>query len=168
MKKKLPGRKRPTFPWTFLDGPLHISCLCWEVNTHMSGQSNDCLRVCNVKMKKILQGRNGAHFHAYMGYRVTKKINWHNEVHTYWRQFWRQIWRSPKLFKNTFYTHFEGFWWPSYVTSKIDINMCEPHYVNLFFFVNLLHSLCVWFFDIWHLFDNLTSFWHFDIFFTIF
>ena len=22
---------------------------------------------------------------------------------------------------------------------KIDINMCEPHYVNLFFFVNLLH-----------------------------
>ena len=29
------------------------------------------------------------------------------------------------------------------------------------FFVNLLHSLGVWFFDIWHLFDNLTSFWHF-------
>ena len=23
---------------------------------------------------------------------------------------------------------------------KIDVNMCEPHYVNLFFFVNLLHS----------------------------
>ena len=47
---------------------------------------------------------------------VHKKINWHNEVHTYWRQFWRQMWRSPKLFKNTFYAHFEGFWWPSYVT----------------------------------------------------
>ena len=29
------------------------------------------------------------------------------------------------------------------------------------FFVNLLHSLGVWFFDIWHLFDNLTSFWYF-------
>ena len=96
-----------------------------------------------------------------------KKINWHNEVHTYWRQFWHQIWRSPKLFKNTFYAHFEGFWWKSYVTSKIDVNMCEPHYVNLFFFVNLLNSLCVWFFDIWHLFDNLTSFWQFDIFLTI-
>ena len=27
---------------------------------------------------------------------------------------------------------------------KIDINICEPHYVNLFFFVNLLHSLHVW------------------------
>ena len=66
--------------------------------------------------------------------RFTKKINWHNEVHTYWCQFWRQIWRSPKLFKNTSYAHFEGFWWPSYVTSKIDVNMCEPHYVNLFFF----------------------------------
>ena len=30
------------------------------------------------------------------------------------------------------------------------------------FFVNLLHSLGVWIFDIWHLFDNLTSFWHFQ------
>ena len=29
------------------------------------------------------------------------------------------------------------------------------------FFVNLLHSLGVSFFDIWHLFDNLTSFWYF-------
>ena len=45
---------------------------------------------------------------------------------------------------------------------KIDINICEPHYINLFFCVNLLHSLHVWLFDIWHLFDNLTSFWHFD------
>ena len=26
---------------------------------------------------------------------------------------------------------------------KIDINMCEPHYVNSFFLVNLLHSPCV-------------------------
>ena len=50
---------------------------------------------------------------------------------------------------------------------KIDVNMCEPHYVNLFFFVNLLHSPCVWLFDIWHLFDNLTSFWQLDIFFDI-
>ena len=32
------------------------------------------------------------------------------------------------------------------------------------FLVNLLHSLGVWFFDIWHLFDNLTSFWQLDIF----
>ena len=32
------------------------------------------------------------------------------------------------------------------------------------FFVNLLHSLCVWLFDIWHLFDNLTSFWQLNIF----
>ena len=105
--------------------------------------------------------------------RFTKKINWHNEVHTYWRQFWRQIWRSPKLFKNTFYVHFEGFWWPSYVMSKIDVNMCEPHYVNLFF---LWTSFIVYVFDfltfdifliIWHLFDNLTSFWHFDFSFNL-
>ena len=30
------------------------------------------------------------------------------------------------------------------------------------FFVNLLHSPPVWLFDIWHLFDNFTFFWHFD------
>ena len=35
------------------------------------------------------------------------------------------------------------------------------------FFVNPLHSPCVWLFDIWHLFDNLTSFWQLDIFFDI-
>ena len=40
---------------------------------------------------------------------VHKKINSHNKVHTYWCQFLCQIWRSPKLFKNTFYAHFEGF-----------------------------------------------------------
>ena len=32
------------------------------------------------------------------------------------------------------------------------------------FFVNLLHSLGVWFFYIWHFFDNMTSFWQLDIF----
>ena len=37
---------------------------------------------------------------------------------------------------------------------------------QFFFFVNLLHSSCVWLFDIWHLFDNLTSFWQLDIFLT--
>ena len=31
---------------------------------------------------------------------------------------------------------------------KIDVNMCEPHYVYLFFFVNFLHSPDVWLFDI--------------------
>ena len=94
-----------------------------------------------------------------------KKINWHNEVHTYWRQFWRQIWRSPKLFKNTFYAHFEGFWWPSYVTSKIDVKMSEPHYVSLFF---LWTSSIVYVFD-FLTFDIFLTIWHlFDIFLIIF
>ena len=53
---------------------------------------------------------------------------------------------------------------------KIDVNMCEPHYVNLFF---LWTSSIVCMFDFltfdiflttWHLFDNLTSFWYFDTF----
>ena len=44
----------------------------------------------------------------------------------------------------------------------------------IIFFVNLLHSLFVWLFDIWHLFwtiwhlfDNLTFFWHFDFSFNL-
>ena len=42
-------------------------------------------------------------------------------------------------------------------------NWCQYLWTSLcqfIFFVNLLHSPGVWFFDIWHLFDNLTSFWH--------
>ena len=37
-------------------GLLHILCMGWEVKTDMSGQSNDCLWVCNVKMKNFLLG----------------------------------------------------------------------------------------------------------------
>ena len=33
----------------------------WEVETDMSGQSNDCLRVHNVKMKKIFTGVETGH-----------------------------------------------------------------------------------------------------------
>ena len=34
----------------------------------MSGQSKDCLWVCNVKMKKVYQGGNGAHFRGFLGF----------------------------------------------------------------------------------------------------
>ena len=47
--------------------------------------------------------------------------------------------------------------WHQYVWTSL----CE-----FIIFVNLLHSPCVWLFDIWHLFDNLTSFWQLDIFLT--
>ena len=42
----------------------------WEVKIDMSGQSNDYLRVCNVKMKNFLWGGNRAHFQECMGYRA--------------------------------------------------------------------------------------------------
>ena len=95
--------------------------------------------------------------------RFTKKINWHNEVHRHWRQFWRQIWRSSKLPKNTFYEYLRvfsdhHFWcqnWHQYLWTSL----CQFN-----FFVNLLHSVGVSFFDIWHFFDNLTFFWPLDIF----
>ena len=34
----------------------------WEVKIDMSGQSEHCLWVCNVKMKKILSGRKQGGF----------------------------------------------------------------------------------------------------------
>ena len=38
-------------------GLLHVLCMDWEVKIDMSGQSNSCLRVCNVKMKNFLPER---------------------------------------------------------------------------------------------------------------
>ena len=75
--------------------------------------------------------------------------------------------KVTKIAQKYFLWTFWGFLVTITCDIKIDINMCEPHCVNLFFFVNLLHSSGVWFFDIWHLFDNLTSFWQLDIFLTL-
>ena len=47
----------------------------WEVETDMSGQSNDCPRICNVKMKKIYWGRNRAHFREFMAYGTVASSN---------------------------------------------------------------------------------------------
>ena len=56
---------------------------------------------------------------------------------------------------------------------KIDIKMCEPDYVNLFFLWTS-SIVCVFdfltfdiFLTFWHLFYTLTSFLHFDIFFNL-
>ena len=49
--------------------PLHISCMGWEVKIDMSGQSNDCLRVCNVKMIKFLLGQKRDTFPRIFGFR---------------------------------------------------------------------------------------------------
>ena len=78
--------------------------------------------------------------------------------------------------------HFLCTFWGVLVTIicdvKIDVNMCEHHYVNFFWWTSS-HSPCIWLFDIWHLlqldhllttwhlFDSLTSFWQLDIFFEI-
>ena len=78
--------------------------------------------------------------------------------------------KVTKIVQKHFLCPFGGFLVTIICDVKIDISMCEPHYANLFF-VNLLHSQCVWLFDIflttWHLFDNLTSFWQLDTFFDI-
>ena len=67
--------------------------------------------------------------------------------------------------------HFLCPFWGFLVTIICDIKNWRQNVLTslcqFIYFVNLLHSLCVWFFDIWHLFDNLTSFWHFDISFNL-
>ena len=39
----------------------------WEVEIDMSGQSNDCLRVCNVKMKKKITRAEMGHISENVG-----------------------------------------------------------------------------------------------------
>ena len=86
-----------------------------------------------------------------------KKLNWHNEVRTYWHQFWHHIWWSPKTLKMFIESVFEQVWSPSYLTSKL-MSTCVNLiiYVNLFFFwtSSIVHMFD--FFYIWHLYDN----WH--------
>ena len=60
----------------FFCGPLYILCMGWEVKIDMSGQSNDFLRVCNVKIKKNDQGKNGAHFQEFTGYGAVASSSW--------------------------------------------------------------------------------------------
>ena len=72
--------------------------------------------------------------------------------------------------------HFLCTFWGVLVTIicdvKIDVNMCELHYVNFFWWTSsIVHAFDFLTFDIflttWHLFDSLTSFWQLDIFFEI-
>ena len=122
-----------------------------------------CQKRCQVVKKMSSCQKDVKKSNTWTMEEVHKKINWHNEVHTYWCQFWHHIWWWPKTLKMCIESVFEQFWWPSYLMSKLT-SICVNLIVWIYFFVNLLHSLCVWLFDIWHLFDILTSFWHFDIF----
>ena len=116
----------------------------------------------DVKLSKRCQMSKGQTHRLWR--RFTKKINWHNEVHTFWRQFLMShmmVTKNPqnvhrKCLNNFGDLHIWRQNWYQYVWTSL---------YQFIFFVNLLHSLCVWLFDIWHLFDNLTSFWQLDIFF---
>ena len=64
---------------------------------------------------------------------VHKKINWHNEVHRYWRQFWRHIWWWPKTLKMCIESVFEQFWWPLNLMSKLT-SICVNLIMWIYFF----------------------------------
>ena len=123
------------------------------------------LPICPKRCKVVKKMSNLKKSNTWTMEEVHKKMNSH-EVHTYWYQFWHHIWWWPKTLKICIESVFEQFWWPSYSTSKLT-SICVNLIMWIYFFVNLLHSLCVSLFDIWHLFDILTSFWHFDIFFNL-
>ena len=101
--------------------------------------------------------------------RFTK--NWHNEVHRCWCQFWHHIWWWPKTLKMCKESIFDQFWWPSYLMSKLTA-ICVTLNVSIYFLwtSSIVHVFDFLTFDIfltiWHLFDNLTSFWYFYIFLT--
>ena len=72
--------------------------------------------------------------------------------------------KVTKIVQKHFLCTFWGFLVTIICDVKIDTNMCEPHYVNLFFLwtSSIVHVFDFLTFDIflttWHLFDNLTSF----------
>ena len=74
----------------------------WEVKINMSGQSNDCLWVCNVKMKKFYWGRNGAHFWEFWGFGVivSSDLNLFR---------WDHSCPSVKLLQTLLWTHFSQY-----------------------------------------------------------
>ena len=78
--------------------------------------------------------------------------------------------KVTKIVQKHFLCTFWGFLITIVCDVKIDVNMCEPHYVNLFFWwtSSIVHVFDFLTFDIflttWHLFDNLTSFWQLNIF----
>ena len=53
---------------TCLSWATAVSCMGWEVKIDMSGQSNDCLWVCNVKMKKNFTGQKWGIFPRIFGF----------------------------------------------------------------------------------------------------
>ena len=98
--------------------------------------------------------------------RAQDMFAWILYVHIYWHQFLYHIWWSPKslkMFTESILTNFDD------LHMRCQIYRCEPHYINLFFFVNLLHSHYINFsFSLWtssivQVFDFLI----FDIFLTI-
>ena len=119
----------------------------------------------DVKLSKRCQmSKNQTHR---LWRRFTKKLNWHNEVHTHWHQF---LTSHMMVTKNPQNVHRKCFW-GFLVTIICDVkNWRQCVWTSLCQFIFLWTSSIVYVFDcltfdifltIWHLFDNLTSFWQF-------
>ena len=135
-------------------------CPCPIAHAHMSRKMSSCQK--DVKLSKRCQ-MSKSQTHG-LWRRFTKKINSHNEVHTYWCRFWCHIWWWPKTVKMCIESVFVQFWWPSYLTSKLT-SICVNLIMWISFFLWTSSIVCVFdfltfdiFLTFWHLFDILTSF----------
>ena len=78
--------------------------------------------------------------------------------------------KVTKIVQKHFLCTFWGFLVTIICDVKIYVNICEPHYVNLYFLwtSSIVHVFDFFTFDIflrnWHLFHSFTSFWQLDIF----
>ena len=56
----------------------------WEVKIDMSGQSKDCLWICNVKIEKFLPGQKQGTFPWIFGFRGRSIEGFENIFHGIW------------------------------------------------------------------------------------
>ena len=113
----------------------HVSCYTYQKRCQVVRKMSSCQK--DVKLSKrcqvVKKMSNVKKSNTWTMEEVHKKINWHNEVHTYWCQFWRHIWWWPKPLKMCKESVFEQFWLPSYLTSKLTL-ICVNLIMWIYFF----------------------------------
>ena len=126
---KVPHLYLSYYTWYPFAHVSHCPCVLLHISKKMSSCQKDVKlpKICQVVKKMSKSQTHG------LWRRFTKKINSHNEVHTYWCQFWHHIWWWPKTLKMCIESVFEQFWLPSYLTSKL-MSICVNLIMSIHFF----------------------------------
>ena len=150
-------------------GPPSVSVVLTKVPfTHVPHCPCALLPMCHIahvsKRCQVVKKMSKSQTHR-LWRRFTKKINWHMRF-THIDVNFDIKYEGHQNCSKTLSMHIlrvfgDHHMWHQKLTSK-----CVNLIMSIYFFCEPPPSACVWFFDIWHLFDNLTSFWQFDIFLT--